>query len=299
MNYYNENDPYVVQWLHNLIDNKLIPKGHVDDRSIKDVEPSDLKDFTQCHFFAGIGGWSRALELAGWAADRPVWTGSCPCQPFSNAGKQKGFDDERHLWPEWFRLIRKCKPSILFGEQVASAELWLDLCASDLENESYAFASAILPACSVGAPHKRNRFWFVAISPNKPCIMANTSCDTRGRDAGTIFGEKTKIIRCKESNLVRSGTSSNRSLADPDKPSLCKERKQRSGQFRGIGKNSQISNYWENGSEWFIGSDGKSRCIKSGICLLANGIPNRGNKLRALGNSIIPQVAAEFIKIFT
>ena len=86
MNYYNEFDPYAAQWLRNLIDAGHIPKGEVDSRSIKDVKASDLTGFVQCHFFAGLGGWSHALRLAGWPEDRPVWTGSCPCQPFSAAG---------------------------------------------------------------------------------------------------------------------------------------------------------------------------------------------------------------------
>jgi DNA (cytosine-5)-methyltransferase 1 len=97
MNYYNEWEPFAGGWLKELIKDGLIPDGTVDNRSIADVEPSDLKGFTQCHFFAGIGGWSRALELARWSPDRPVWTGSPPCQSFSAAGKGKGKDDARHL----------------------------------------------------------------------------------------------------------------------------------------------------------------------------------------------------------
>ena len=121
--YYNENDPYAAQWLRNLMAAGHIPEGCVDTRSIVDVQPEDLTVFTQCHFFAGIGGWPLALRLAGWPVDKPVWTGSCPCQPFSVAGKRKGNSDERHLWPEMFRLISECSPSTVFGEQVASADV--------------------------------------------------------------------------------------------------------------------------------------------------------------------------------
>lgn len=105
MNYYNEFDPYAADWLENLVAFGCIAPGDVDRRSIVDVQPNDLKGYTQCHFFAGIGGWSQALKLAGWPSDRPVWTGSCPCQPFSAAGQRKGAADERHLWPEFHRLI--------------------------------------------------------------------------------------------------------------------------------------------------------------------------------------------------
>jgi DNA (cytosine-5)-methyltransferase 1 len=138
MNYYNEFDPYAAQWLRNLIEAGHLPQGEVDTRSIKDVSASDLTGFVQCHFFAGLGGWSHALRLAGWPDDRPVWTGSCPCQPFSAAGTQKGTADDRHLWPVWFNLIRECRPGVVFGEQVEAAinHGWLDLVQSDLERKA-------------------------------------------------------------------------------------------------------------------------------------------------------------------
>lgn len=164
MNYYNEIDPYAAKWLRNLIYAGLIPEGDVDERSIEDVKPAELRGYTQCHFFAGIAGWPLALQLAGIPADRPLWTGSCPCQPFSVAGKGAGAADERHLWPAWFHLIRQCKPPIVFGEQVASAirHGWLDLVSADLEAENYAVGSAVLGAHSVGAPHIRQRLYWVA-----------------------------------------------------------------------------------------------------------------------------------------
>ena len=127
--YFNEFDPKAAAWLRELIRRGHIAPGDVDERSIEDVTPADLAGYTQCHFFAGIGVWSYALRRAGWADDRPVWTGSCPCQPFSSAGKGAGFADERHLWPAFHHLIRECGPAVVFGEQVASKDGlgWLDL----------------------------------------------------------------------------------------------------------------------------------------------------------------------------
>jgi DNA (cytosine-5)-methyltransferase 1 len=161
--YYNENDPYAAQWLRNLIAAGHIAPGIVDERSIKDVEAFELMQFTQCHFFAGIGIWSHALRRAGWSDDRPIWTGSCPCQPFSAAGKQKGFEDERHLWPIWNKLIEQCKPAVVVGEQVDKALDWIDLVSSDLEAQSYAFGTAIISAAGFEGAHIRHRNYFVGL----------------------------------------------------------------------------------------------------------------------------------------
>ena len=160
--YYNEIEPYAAQWLRNLIEAGHIAPGDVDERSIVDVRPGDLSGYTQCHFFAGLGGWSYALRLAGWPDDWPVWTGSCPCQPFSVSGKRKGFADERHLWPVFQRLIQVGRPPVLFGEQVARAPDWLRLVRGDLVEMGYAVGAIPMEAASADADHFRDRYWFVA-----------------------------------------------------------------------------------------------------------------------------------------
>ncbi|WP_082171721.1 DNA cytosine methyltransferase [Methylobacterium indicum] len=163
--YYNENDAFAAQWIRNLISAGLVSAGDVDERDIRDVHAADLDGYSRCHFFSGIAVWDHALGLAGWPDDgRTVWTGSCPCQPFSAAGRRRGVDDERHLWPVWFDLIRQCKPAIVLGEQVEAAVRlgWLDAVFSDLEGEGYACGAVVLGAHSVGAPHIRQRLWFVA-----------------------------------------------------------------------------------------------------------------------------------------
>jgi DNA (cytosine-5)-methyltransferase 1 len=161
--YYNEHDPFAAAWLRELIKAGHIAAGIVDERSIEDVKPTDLRGFTQCHFFAGIGVWSYALRQAGWPDDRPVWTGSCPCQPFSTAGKRMGTADERHLWPALFHLIRECQPANFFGEQVASKDglAWFDTVQADLEGQKYTVGAADLCAAGFGAPHIRQRLYFV------------------------------------------------------------------------------------------------------------------------------------------
>ena len=184
--YYNEIDPYAAQWLRNLIKEGLIADGEVDTRSIVDVQPVDLAGFTQCHFFAGIGGWSHALRLAGWPDDRPVWTGSCPCQPFSVAGKGAGTDDPRHLWPHFHRLISAVRPPVVLGEQVAGAAGygWLDGVRADLEREGYASRGADLPALAVNAPHIRQRLYWVAVDKLANANDARFQGTERRRSAG-------------------------------------------------------------------------------------------------------------------
>ena len=162
--YYSEIDPYAAEWLRNLIAAGHIAPGVVDTRSIEDVHPGDLQDFTQCHFFAGIGVWSLALRRAGWSDDRPVWTGSCPCQPFSAAGQGAGFADERHLWPAFHHLIRQRRPAVVLGEQVASkdADSWIDLVQDDLEGVGYRVGAVPFPAAGIGANNIRDRLYWVA-----------------------------------------------------------------------------------------------------------------------------------------
>lgn len=168
MNYYNEKDPFCSEWLRSLIVAGKIPDGCVDSRDIREVSAADLEGFAQVHFFAGIAGWPLALQLAGWPEDRPIWTGSCPCQPFSTAGIAKGFNDERHLWPVMFELVRICRPPVVVGEQVASKVglAWLDVVSADLEAQGYAFGAADLCAAGVGASHIRQRLFWAACDPN-------------------------------------------------------------------------------------------------------------------------------------
>ena len=186
--YYNEIEPFAAQWLRNLIAGGHIAPGDVDERDIRDVHPDDLKGYAQAHFFAGLGGWSYALRFAGWPDDEPVWTGSCPCQPFSAAGAGGGFADERHLWPHFFHLIEQCRPRRCFGEQVASRDglAWLDLVQTDLEGAGYTTAALDLCAAGVGAPHIRQRLYWVADAEHRVI-------PERPRSEGRVSGERAPV----------------------------------------------------------------------------------------------------------
>lgn len=194
--YYNEHDVYAAQWLRNLIAAGHIAPGDVDERSIEDVHPDDLRGYTQCHFFAGIGAWSLALRRAGWDDSRRVWTGSCPCQPFSAAGKGAGLDDERHLWPAFHWLIQQCQPAIIFGEQSAAAIEWVQIVRSDMELINYRFAAVPFEAASAGAWHLRQRLYFVADTGcqglaqrvSKPGVLCEVACTSEGQDVADAAG---------------------------------------------------------------------------------------------------------------
>lgn len=228
--YYNEHDPKAAAWLRELIKGGHICPGEVDERSICDVSPDDLMGFAQCHFFAGIGGWSLALRLAGVPDDFPVWTGSCPCQPFSAAGKQLGTADDRHLWPAFYRLIEARRPALILGEQVASAavigraassakrgpveqpeSVWIDGVFSDLESAQYACAASDLPAASVGAPHIRQRLWWMAVADGRECgrLANGEGCERDRTPAGRQQGDSEPECSC-----------ATRRLADMQQPGL-------------------------------------------------------------------------------
>lgn len=207
--YYNEIDPFAAAWLRELIKAGHIAPGEVDERSIADVIPSDVAGFTQCHFFAGIGVWSYALRCAGWPDDRPVWTGSCPCQPFSSAGKGKGFADERHLWPDFHRLISQCRPTVCLGEQVASKDglAWLDLVQADMENAGYAFGAVDTCAAGVGAPHIRQRLYWVGSDTLGNAALRGCIRGEVGNEAGpqcTALGSR-KNERCGRHDTSNDG----------------------------------------------------------------------------------------------
>ena len=324
--YYNEIDQFSAVWLKNLIAEGLIANGEVDTRSIVDVRPAELRGYAQCHFFAGIGGWSLALRLAGWPDEQPVWTGSCPCQPFSTAGYNGGFADERHLWPAFHGLIRECGPQVVFGEQVASlAGLgWLDLVQSDLERSGYASAAVDMCAAGVGAPHIRQRLWWVA---ERMEYATRNGWEQRwaepsGRSAvggcgvggmANTHHTRLEIGRCGPDEIPRQ-----KGREAAQRPAgLCRldgrladlhgggrlpggiaPASTRHGHpiiaDGGISRPDAAHGGWGN-PDWLHCRDDKWRPDEPGTFPLAHGIPARVGRLRAYGNAIVPQVAAEFV----
>ena len=298
--YYNEIDKDAAQWLRNLIDAGHIAYGHVDERSIEDVRPSDLKGFTQCHFFAGIGVWSYALRKAGWADDRPVWTGSCPCQPFSSAGKGAAFDDERHLWPAFHHLIKECKPSTIFGEQVASkdADAWLDLVQDDLEAVGYSIGAIPFPSAGVGAPHIRDRLYWLANSdntgPQGHWGFEQVNAEARWKDAARHSATSgipgwmahTDNKRCDGEHALLREEEGGRDQGDILEAARCSE---------SLPNTSPTNGFWSD-ADWLFCRDGKWRAVEPSTSPLAHGITSRVVRLRAYGNAINAEAAKTFIE---
>lgn len=257
---------------------RLIAEGEVDERSITDVQPNDLRGFTQCHFFAGIGGWSYALRLAGWSDDRAVWTGSCPCQPLSCAGQRKGHADQRHLWPAFYRLIAECRPTACFGEQVASPDgrEWLAGVRADLEALGYACGAADLCAAGVGAPHARQRIYWGANAMRTERwgdVPIGSDAGRQETAGGPGLLRETRGSASHAANGIGSASGSQ-----------CDERDLEDSPWKVF--------------EWIETIDGRKFRSKPGLSLLAHGIPGRVGRLRGYGNAIVPQVAKTFIEAY-
>jgi DNA (cytosine-5)-methyltransferase 1 len=286
--FYNERDPYAAAWLRNLISAGHIAPGIVDERDIRDILPTDLDGFTQCHFFAGIGVWSHAIRAAGWADDRPIWTGSCPCQPFSNAGQRAGVDDERHLWPAFFHLIEERRPPIVVGGQVASKDGlgWLDLVSADLEATHYAFGATDLCAAGFSGAHIRQRLYFVG--------LADSPSEQHYRRGDIGPGGWLK-------HSVGSGTGR---LADADDAGsqgwdgVPKCADQRAAGPLGLADSvghASAPMLGRNPADWLYCRDGKWRPVEPGSFPLVDETSSRVGRLRAYGNALDAETAQGFI----
>jgi len=324
---YNENEPFAAEWLENLAGAGLVAPGRVDRRSIADLAPEDVRDARQFHAFAGIGVWSHALRLAAWPDELPVWTGSCPCQPFSTAGKRDGFDDARHLWPAWFRLIRECRPAVVLGEQVASPDglAWLDAVSADLEDEGYAVGAADLCAAGVGAPHRRQRLYFVAYADEARCQFEPTAwlhAEGQPGDDAHGRGEPRGVAHAGLPGLEGRGERWDGADEQPPRQGGVARRVGNAGgagggrdaravprpQGEGPGGGQAARHladepepagatrgFWGD-AEWIPCRDGKWRAVEPGTFPLAARAPGRVGRLRAYGNALCAPVAATFVR---
>jgi len=259
----------------------------VDERDIRDIRPEELHPYDQCHFFAGIGVWSHALRGAGWADDQPVWTGSCPCQPFSAAGAGAGFADERHLWPHFHWLIAQCRPPVVLGEQVASKDGlgWLDLVQADMEGSGYTFGANDLCAAGIGAPHIRQRLWFVGMEYGAGNGWDKRRTESSGRRAAS---------RCSDGWLADADDAGLEGwLGVPERTD------QRAAGAHGLADGERracpTDGFWRD-ADWLFCRDGRWRPVEPGPFPLAHGATARVGRLRAYGNAIVAPLAQTFVE---
>ena len=280
---------------------------------------------THGSLFSGIGGFDLAAEWCGWenvfhcewntfgqkvlkhhfpksisynditktdfsihrgAID--IISGGFPCQPYSNAGKRLGKEDERHLWPEMLRAIREIQPSWVVGENVRGLTNWngglvFDEVQSDLEIEGYEVLPFLLPACAVGAPHRRDRIWFIAHSDRNRLHKRNSAYEIRSTD-GRL--DALSNINKSYGNGIITDTNITR-IHEQHITSITNKEKQ------------------------FTRSSFEARCFSTfptepPICGGNDGLPKeldsitfskwRNQSIKAYGNAIVPQVAYQIFK---
>jgi len=197
-----------------------------------------------------------------------VITGGFPCQPFSVAGKRGGKADDRYLWPEMLRVIEEVRPRWVLGENVAGiVRMELDTCLSDLERIGYTTQAFVIPACAVNAPHRRDRIWIVA--HDKYIRFIGHADSGQGRDNG-----KSSCLKVEQCGSI---------MADPTdrEPQRSRTQCHVRGLENQVLRNCRDSNYW---------------AVEPELGRVAHGIPNRVDRLKCLGNAIVPQVAYQILK---
>lgn len=292
--YYNENDPFAAALLRALVADGTIAPGDVDDRSIADVQPDDLRGYAQCHWFAGGGLWSVAARFAGWPDDRPLWTASCPCQPWSIAGKGDGEADPRHLWPHVLRLAGAARPPVIVGEQVTGAAglRWFDGVCASLEGERYACRAVDIPACAVDAPHERSRLYWCAVA-NPHGIALD------GGEPAEVRSAQRSPDRAWYSPLWGEPADAHGDLDVVDGHGERREEQRGTLAVRAAHARAQRparrNGSWWAGAELVDCYDGKRRRAEPDIPFLVDGFSGRVGLWSVAGNAIVAPLAAEVL----
>jgi len=212
--------------------------------------------------------------------------GGYPCQPFSLAGERRGAEDDRHLWPEMFRLVKELRPTWVIGENVAGhINMGLDEVLTDLENENYTARTFVIPACAVDAHHRRDRVWTVAHAnshsesdgPKHEQRMVENASSGSGRDSESIVGRQdNETERSQDTNTV-AGSSENVAYTNGSQCQRDSRSVRTQSQYTDIGSSS----WWKP---------------ESGVGRVANGVPRRSHRLKQLGNAVVPQVVEQIAK---
>ena len=268
--------------------------------------------------FSGIGGFSLGLERAGMETlafcekepfcqkvlqkhwpDVPIFDdirslsvhdleqkpdlvcGGYPCQPFSVAGKQRGSEDDRHLWPEMLRVIQECRPTWVIAENVAGhIRLGLDKVLFDLETEGYFAQPFVIPACAINAPHRRDRVWIVGYAEHD------------GSPATSVGGKPQKDgdrAQKGPAETVESEGAGRRANHEALADSRCT--RVQVGIPEQAQRQKRQSKKLNNRSHRFDGGTGGGFwAVEPGVGRVADGVPARVDRIKALGNAVVPQI---------
>ena len=269
--------------------------------------------------FSGIGGFSLGLERAGMKTvqfvendpycqkvlaknfpgipihgdiktfhyDKPVEiiSGGFPCQPYSHAGEQRGKEDDRHLWEEYLRIIQEVRPPWVIGENVSGIiNMELDQVLSDLESENYSHQSLVIPACAVNAPHRRDRVWIIA----RRNAMGNSeynglSTAKESRSPSSISNNSSQGENKTFQSKGTSGRSNIKNVAHANKERI--QGRKETGNLESEG--TQRNQFSLRCSQRRIG---KNWSIEPELGRVANGIPSRVDRIKSLGNAVVPQI---------
>jgi len=247
-------------------------------------------------------------------------TGGFPCQPFSVAGRRKGKGDDRFLWGEMLRIIKESKPTFVIGENVAGiVNMELDNCISELESEGYETQAFIIPACAVSSPHRRDRVWIVAHSEHNGCDSRSDTSET-GSNIKDGSSEENRQFGEEQGFRPRKGSAdvaNSNSIRPVQCTSETKQRRDTSRHSKGESKGSSEDVSYTNTeglqgrvqegiidkqrgnkqgnrsatqcSTGWQGNRDSNWATEPNVLRVANGVPNRVDRLKGLGNAIVPQ----------
>jgi DNA (cytosine-5)-methyltransferase 1 len=234
-----------------------------------------------------------------------IITGGYPCQPFSVAGSKKGEQDPRHVWPEMFRLIKELRPTWVIGENVGGhIKLGLDSVLENLESEGYSARTFSISASSVGANHKRERVWIVA---NSGRSVGGKQSPRNSKSIG-CWSFETPEWSTDTDQIARSSERAE-TMADSDEMQRQllrgQQSKQRQETFEGTSNGSGTSNDFSDSNSSGLEEQWRSftteqkhqasQCsswwnIEPDVGRVAHGVPKRVDRLKCLGNSVVPQI---------